>query len=37
MPKPVMRSILGQALGVDEPAIDLSYPGEFGDGPGQPS
>jgi hypothetical protein len=26
-----MRSILGQALGVDERAIDLGYPSEFGE------
>ena len=37
VPKDVMRAILGQALGVDAQAIDVSYPGEVGDDPGQPS
>ena len=37
VPKGVMRVILGQALGVDAQAIDVSYPGEVGDDPGQPS
>lgn len=34
VPSTVMRSILGQALGVDEQAIDLSYPSELGQDPG---
>ena len=28
VPKPLMRGILGQALGVDENSIDLTYPPE---------
>src|SRR5215472_2977109 len=37
VPKTVMRSILGQAPGVDERAIDLGYPSDFGeDGGGRP-
>ncbi len=37
VPRDVMRAILGQALGVDAQAIDVSYPSEVGNDPGQPS
>jgi hypothetical protein len=37
VPKDLMRAILGQALGVDGQAIDLTYPSEAGGDPGQPS
>ncbi len=37
VPKELMRAILGQALGIDEQTIDLSYPSEVGsDGGPQP-
>jgi len=35
VPKPVMRSILGQAPGVDERAIDLGYPSDVGEDGGR--
>jgi len=35
--KPVMRSILGQAPGVDERAIDLGYPSDVGEDGGRPA
>jgi hypothetical protein len=34
VPKDLMRAILGQALGVDGQAIELSYPNEAGGEPG---
>jgi hypothetical protein len=37
VPKPVMRSILGQAPGVDERAIDLGYPSDVGEDGGRPA
>ena len=33
VPKPLLRSILRQALGVAEDSIDLSYPSEVGGEP----
>ena len=37
VPKPTMRSILGQAPGVDERAIDLGYPSDVGEDGGRPA
>jgi hypothetical protein len=36
VPKPLLRRILHDALGVAEDAIDLTYPGELGDEPVRP-
>jgi len=37
VPKPLMRSMLQDALGVDEHVIDLAYPGETGQDAARPS
>ena len=37
VPKTVMRSILGQAPGVDERAIDLGHPSDVGEDGGRPA
>jgi len=36
VPKTMMRSILGQAPGVDQRAIDLGYPSDVGEDGGRP-
>ena len=37
VPKTARRSILGQAPGVDERAIDLGHPSDFGEDGGRPA